>query len=423
MSTSTSTTERVKNLSLLPVLMVGFIDHMGVGLVYPLFAGLLFDHENSILPPETSNVVRGWLLGLLIALTPISQFFSCPWLGALSDSKGRKKALIIGLCMGITSYVMAFFGVIYGSLTLLLMYRFIVGVSDGTIAVAQAAIADMSTEENKARRFSLYNMALGAGFTMGPFIGGKLSDPATGSWCGYATPFVVAGVLSILNLIFVYFYFTDSGANAAKKVSYSVLDAFYQIKKALAWKEFHAIFAVMFFFSVGWSFFIEFAPLFLRDRFGFTTSNIGDFYAWVGIFYSLSSGVFTQPFLKWFAPQPLFQAALILAGCYLGTFIFVHNELVMWLYFPLLLFFISLVYPTAGTVVSNMADKDKQGEVLGVYQAVNCVAFGLSPLIAGSFVATYPVLVIAGGSGAMLIAALIYRLGVAKRKVETPTEA
>src|SRR5580704_6183428 len=104
------TQEAIKKFSLLPILIVGFIDHMGIGLVYPLFSALLFDPENSILPPETSLATRGWLLGILIALTPIAQFFACPVLGALSDQKGRKKMLIISMAMGIAAYLTAAIG-------------------------------------------------------------------------------------------------------------------------------------------------------------------------------------------------------------------------------------------------------------------------------------------------------------------------
>ena len=64
------------NLSFFIILLIGFVDYLGIGLVYPIFAVLLFDTANPILPPDTSAEYRGAMLGLLIGLTPISQFFS-----------------------------------------------------------------------------------------------------------------------------------------------------------------------------------------------------------------------------------------------------------------------------------------------------------------------------------------------------------
>ena len=165
-----------KKIPLYPLLLVGFIDHMGIGLVYPLFSALLFDRVNGILPPDTSVAMRGWLLGILIALTPIAQFFACPLLGALSDKKGRKKVLIISITMGIAAYLIAAIGLMFGSLLSLFIYRIVVGISDGSVAVAQAAIADISTDETKGRNFGILNMCLGIGFTVGPFMGGVLSS-------------------------------------------------------------------------------------------------------------------------------------------------------------------------------------------------------------------------------------------------------
>ncbi|NGX39563.1 MAG: hypothetical protein KR126chlam1_00894 [Chlamydiae bacterium] len=68
------------------LLFSGFLDYVGIGLVFPLFAALFFDRSSLLLAPETSDLVRGIWMGVLIALTPLVQFFVSPILGSLSES-------------------------------------------------------------------------------------------------------------------------------------------------------------------------------------------------------------------------------------------------------------------------------------------------------------------------------------------------
>jgi len=143
------------------LLFAAFLDYAGIGLVFPLFAGLLFDPQFTILGAEATLFVRGLWMGILIALTPLIQFFASPLLGSLSDQKGRRLMMIIGLSFGVVAYGLGVLGVKMGSLLLLLIYRALFGVTSATMTVVQAAIVDISTPETKPKNFGLYNMAQG----------------------------------------------------------------------------------------------------------------------------------------------------------------------------------------------------------------------------------------------------------------------
>lgn len=407
--------QQKSEMSFYIVLLIAFIDHMGIGLVYPLFAALLFDPSAEILSPDTSLATRGLVLGVLIALTPFAQFFSSPLLGSLSDSQGRKKILMLSITIGIISYTLAIFGIMLKSLALLFFYRFLQGISDGSVAVAQAALVDMSTKENKPRRFSLFQMALGAGFTMGPFIGGKLSDPTVALWCNYAAPFYFSGILCLINLVLVVWRFSET--NIQKRlVEFKILDSLHNIGRALGWKELRIMFLATFIFTFGWSFFIEFIPIFLMDKHNFTSSHIGNFFAVVGISYAVSSGLFTTPLLKKWSTHKIFSISLLVAGIYLPLLLIIENSLYLWLYIPFLLFLLALIYPAGTTLVSDSAPKDQQGEALGIFGSVNAFAMMTSPFAAGSLVAGYPSLAVWGGSAAMIGAGCVYLIGSWQRR-------
>ena len=67
-----------------------------------------------------------------------------------------------------------------------------------------------------------------------------------------------------------------------------------------------------------------------------------------------------------------------------------------------------MIWPTATTMVSDFSAKDAQGETLGIYQSVQAVALGLSPLAAGSLLAVNTNLPILTAAIAMLLAATIF---------------
>ena len=170
------TTNKTLKASLYIALFVAFADNMGVGLIYPLFSSMCFDCSLPLLPFGTSNAMRGVWLGLLLAVMPLTQFFSSPIWGGLSDGKGRKKTLQLSLLIAFFGYFISLFAVIFNNIILLLFSRIVIGFAAGNLAIVQATIADLSTKEEKAKNFGLYGMALGVGFTIGPFFGGSLSN-------------------------------------------------------------------------------------------------------------------------------------------------------------------------------------------------------------------------------------------------------
>jgi DHA1 family tetracycline resistance protein-like MFS transporter len=393
----------LSKLNFITILLIAFVDYLGIGLVYPVFAALLFDPKDPMIAESASLAYRGAMLGILIGLTPLTQFFSSPILGKLSDFKGRKTVLIYGTAIGCLGYCLAIVGIGLHSLALLFLYRIFVGIAEGTIAVAQAMIADISTEENKARRFALFNASLGTGFTIGPFLGGKLADPSVASWCSYAMPFSVAGILCLINFFLILWKFPET-RQIHGKLSFNVLESMINIRKIFLWEKLRWLFFAAFAFSFGWSFFNEFIPLLLHARFAFAPSEIGNYYAYGGAWYALSAGIMTAPLLKYFTPEKVVIKALIGCAACMLLYLVVREAQSIWWILPPFMYCLSATYPTTGALVSNQANGENQGEVLGAYQSVIASAMGLSPLLVGSFVGVYPELTAWGGAIAMLLA-------------------
>jgi DHA1 family tetracycline resistance protein-like MFS transporter len=400
----------MSKFNFITILLIGFIDYLGIALVYPIFSSMLFDSTYPIIPHDSSPAYRGALLGILIGLTPLTQFFSAPLLGAISDIRGRKKTLIYGTFIGFIGYSLAVWGVCVHSLFLLFLYRIFVGIASGTVPVAQAMIVDISTESNKARRFSLFSASLGLGFTIGPFIGGKLADPSLASWCGYSTPFVAASIMCLISLVFITWKFPETCKQCNSR-KFNFLESISNIRKVFLWPQLRWLFLATFSFAFGWSFFNEFIPVLLREKFGFNLSDIGNYYAYGGAWYALSSGAITAVILKYYPPEKLGVKALIGCAACMLSFLIIQERQYIWFILPFLMFFLSFTYPTTAAMVSNRSGIENQGELLGVYQSVTGCAMGLSPFLIGSVIGIYPSLTAIGGALAMLIAGVAFWKG------------
>jgi DHA1 family tetracycline resistance protein-like MFS transporter len=404
------------NLNFFVILCVGFVDYIGIGLVYPVFSVMLFDHDYGLVDINTSFVSRGALLGALFSATPLSQFLTSQLLGVYSDNNGRRIALIWAILAGCVGYAVAVLGIMLKSLTLLFIYTILSGISDSSAAVAQAAVVDMSTEKTKGRLFGYFNSSLGLGFTIGPFIGGKLADP--GFDCGfecYALPFIAAGIVMVINLLLVIWKFKETH----KVKSHQPFKLFKQLQdlaKALKFKNLKWMFLGGFAFSSGWSFFNEFTPILWIERFQFSTSQIGNFYGYSGFWYAICAAFFIAPLLKRFSPEKIVVMAAIGCGISLSLFSIIENDIYIWIITPFIIGFLAIVFPMATTVVSNHCSEECQGEVLGIFQAAQALAMGLIPLIFGAFVGYYPVIAVWGGVISMAVAAMSFWVSPIRKK-------
>lgn len=394
-------------MRLFPVLLTVFIDSLGFGLVYPIFSVLLMNPEQGFLSVNTSLAMRGWLFGLLVSGFCLGQFFGGPILGALSDYKGRKKILLLTLWLAASTYALTVFGIIFESIIVIFISRLLGGVAAGNWSVAQTVIVDTSTEEEKTKNFGLLGMAWGTGFVIGPYLGGKLSDPSICAIFNLTTPFWAASVLCLLNIVLLLWRMQESLPTIRfKKIS--LVAGIYQLKEAFTSVKLRGLFFMMFVFCIGWGFFTEFCPIFLIRKFHFNGAEIANFYASIGLWIAFCQGLVIRPFLRWFSPHALILTALFGMGCTLILMVFIKIKFFLYCMLPALAFFEALLFPSATTIVSNVSDKQSQGHILGIYNSVQWAAIGLTPLFSGSFVAIYPYLPFVVGAMSMFFALVVF---------------
>ena len=381
-------------------LFVVFVDYMGLALIYPLFSSMLFNSSLPLLHPETSGVMRGVVLSLLMALMPLSQFFFAPLWGALSDNQGRRSPLILSLSLALIGYLIALSGVFLSSLALLLISRVVIGCAAGNIGIVQAAVADLSTPATKTKNFGLYSMALGLGFTLGPFLGGLLS-----LW-SFTLPFLFATFVVILNLIFTLKFFTETHhVRTSKELKWNI--GLKQLKKALIFKSSRPILLASFFHNFGWSYFSQFSSVYLISTFHFNPAELGYFFAAGAFYYAISSGFLIRTLIGRLKPETLFCGGMFCTACTLFIVPCLPSSLWIWPAMFVICYFVSFVQPTATTLISHRAPEAAQGEALGILGSVNTIAAALSSLLSGPFVGINAALPMWGGGAMMMIGACV----------------
>lgn len=370
----------------LPLLLVVFVDLAGVGLIIPVLAPMLLNPNSQLIPVSFDLGTRTTVLGLLTAAFSIAQFFAGPILGSLSDQIGRKKVLQMALIgRGVGYFIMAW-GITTASLPLLFLSRLMTGFSSGDLAVAFSAVSDLSKAEDKAKNFGLLGMAFGIGFIVGPFLGGKLSDPTILPWFNHATPFWFALILTVINIIFLHFLFKET-LHTRTKAILSPLTGFRNLKKAWQMRELRSIFTVIFLTMMGMSFFMQFFQVFLIEKFAFNESQIGNTFAFLGLCTALAQGLIIRPISAFLSS---YQAmAFSLVGLSLSYLALIAPTQPLYLFFilPLVSIFQGINNPNSIAIVSELASPEAQGEVMGIRQSITAVAMSLPPLISGLIIA------------------------------------
>lgn len=379
---------------LLAIIFTVFIDLLGVGIVIPVVAPLLLNPAHGILGSGVSFSQRTMTIGLLTATFALAQFFSAPILGALSDRHGRRKLLMVCILGTAGGYLMFAAGVLKASLVLLFIGRIIDGLTGGNISIAMSAIADISDEKTKPKNFGLVGMAFGLGFIIGPFLGGKLSDPNILPWFGFHTPFLAAAILCFLNIFLVYFNFPETlKKSVAREVS--LFTGLRNLRRAFSSPNFRAMFTVVFLFTFGFTLYTQFLQVFFYEKFLWTQSQIGDYFAYVGIWIAITQGVINRQISRKYSPGQVLGFSLFgLAFSMLATFL-PSQAWMLFLFSPFLAIFNGLASPNSTTIVSNLADEHSQGEILGLNQSVQSFAQAIPPLIGGVLAghnAGYPIL-------------------------------
>lgn len=385
------TKEKLASRALPSVLFTIFIDVLGIGILIPVLPLLILPGPERVIP-EGWSIATGFIaLGWLTAIYPLMQFIATPILGQLSDKYGRKKVLAFSLLGTSLGYVLFAIGVLTKNLPLLFAARALDGITGGNISVAQAVIADVSPPEKRTRNFGLMGAIFGIGFVVGPYLGAKLASPgidfyglfSTPSWFNAATPFWFTAILSFINAVIVIFFLPETLKKLNKKLNLHPAQAFKNIVKAATYPGLRVVFPSVFLYWGGFTFFTTFFQILLFQKLGFTQTNVGDYFAYIGICIALTQGLITPYVAKRLKNYQVLRFSMVGTGLALFGLLFAQNTTQLLLITPLFAMFNGLTIANILSLVSNSAGQEIQGEVLGINASVQALAQAIPAIMAG----------------------------------------
>ena len=353
----------------------------------------------SILMPVLPFVVERygadeWVYGLLLTFYSAFQFLGAPYLGSLSDRKGRKPILIISqigtlLSWGVFLIALSlpelpFWGFAL-PLWIIALSRILDGITGGNTSVANAYVADITTKNEKSYIFGYLGGIAGLGMIIGPGLGGY----AASSSFGYSGTIFVAAGISVLTLVTIFFLLKESHPkeNRAKTKSQSLLKSILvlrRIRDAQPKPIIKLLFLMKFLFAIMMAFYISTIALFLIDLFKFDEAQLGVFMLVVGLFLAFNQVVMSKLLIKKFGAPNTLLIGLILSALGMFCITLTDNLYLYCAFYYVLNLGLSICFPTFNSLISTHANPQRQGEIMGISESLNSLGMAVFPILAAS---------------------------------------
>ena len=389
---------------LFPLLLVNFIGTLGFSIVLPFLVFLVRDFGGNAIA-----------YGILGATYSAFQLIGAPILGKWSDVYGRKKILLLsnaGTLVGWIFFLVALFlpvekftldnallGTFVISLPLLVLFlaRAIDGITGGNISVANAYLADISSNENRSRNFGKMAVSQNLGFIVGPALAGILG----GTIYGAILPVSAALILSLVTIIVIGLRLKESKpgppeilvqeeGTIRKVFSQECKDCFdnenpkkLKFRDVFKLKHIPYLLVLYFLIFLGFNIFYASFPIHAAVGLKWSVTQLGIFYAVLSGIMVVIQGPVLRKALKKFSEQKL----VIIGSVILGTnFILFMSNITFVIYGAVILFALGngLMWPSFMSILSKRAGTTLQGAVQGVAGSFGSLASIIGLILGGT---------------------------------------
>ncbi|MBU1305572.1 MAG: TCR/Tet family MFS transporter [Alphaproteobacteria bacterium] len=355
------------NKPLVVILAAVMLDAVGIGLIFPILPALLREvgHTQQI----------STMLGLMLALYSACQFLFSPILGVLSDRFGRRPVLLLSLAGAAIDYLVMAFA---PELWMLVLGRAVAGITSANMAVATAYITDISTEEQRAKRFGYFHAMFGVGFIIGPVLGGLLGD----YWV--RAPFIAAALLNGINLAVALFLLPESRKGVAGgRVTLDMLNPFKPLRWALTFKALIPLMAIFVILNFVGTIYGTIWAIYSEDVFGWTGLTIGLSLGAFGVCHALAQAFLTGPVVARLGER---RALLVGMAFEIGAIVTLALTPHGWVLFAMAPVFAmgGIGIPALQSLTTRQVDGERQGQLQGVLASLVSLAAVFGPVFFSS---------------------------------------
>ncbi|KAJ9312745.1 hypothetical protein DTO271D3_6979 [Paecilomyces variotii] len=161
----------------------------------------LNEYKNAFARPIDSRYDIVLLGGALGSLFSLLQAIAAPFIGRLSDRRGRRTALLWSMAGNILSVAL---WVAATDFRTFLASRIVGGLSEGNVQIAHAVATDISDESQRGATMAIVGACFSIAFTFGPALGAALSNITTVAANPFATAAGFSLFLIVLETLYLY---------------------------------------------------------------------------------------------------------------------------------------------------------------------------------------------------------------------------
>jgi len=364
-------------------MMTVFVDMVGFLMVLPVAPLYAKDLGASAL-----------LIAMMISFYAVGQLATAPYWGRLSDRRGRRPVLMIGITISMLSH--AVFGLAgldwardnvdhRALIALVLLSRFVQGAGGAMTGIVQAYVADAVVPDERAKALGWITAATSAGVMLGPALGSFSFWLADGSASG---PGFLAAALCVLNLVFIRGWLPESASDEARahaaraprgRLLERMAEVFHHPRRPVARLIWIYLVGMMAFMSVN-----AVLALFLNERFGMTGDNVGYVYTYVGTVSLVMRAILLGPSVSRFGERGVMRLGLTSLAAGFALLPFATSISGLAVVIVLIPVGTALLFPATTSLVTRYTPQHEVGATMGVQQAYGGVARLLGPIGAGA---------------------------------------
>jgi DHA1 family tetracycline resistance protein-like MFS transporter len=348
------------------IALILFVNVLGSGIILPLLP--FFAEELGASP---------LIIGFFISTLPFFSILAGPPLGALSDRYGRKPVLLISIAGSVAGLLLL--GVAQ-TLPLLFLARIIEGASAGNMATAKAAIADITTQEERVSKLGLTFAAESLGLILGPLIGGVFSQ------YGLSVSAFIAAAIAALCLVLTLFFFPETRQPAAPQASVGQQPLFnwksllQVVRKPQTRDLTFVVFMVQLLIMMMWGN----LALYGQNLFGFQGKEIGYISAFAALIGISAQMGLLKVLTRLARDKTIVLTALFAMGTGMALLAASQNTVVLLIGVGLMAASFNIAMPTVVGLVSKRSAESEQGNVMGATASVINFSSLVGPVFANA---------------------------------------
>lgn len=345
--------------AVLAVVMLGF------GMVMPVFPFYI-----------ESMGANGSELGLLLAISPFLQLIFAPIWGSMSDRRGRKPILAVGILgYGLS---LLFYG-LATQLWQLYIIRAAGGIlSSATMPTTYAYINDSTSEESRTGGIGALGAAAGLGMIFGPGIGGWLAADSL------STPFFITGAVALFTLLLIFRFLPESlPASARYQASQSTeSEPPWRAWRRMARGAVGILLFLAFLTSFALTNFQGIFGLYALERFGYGTEEVGWALTVMGGVAIVAQGLIAGPLTRRWGETSIIKITLLVSALTFVLLLTANTYATVLLTTGLFALPNALLRPTVVALTSKAAPQ-QQGILMGLNNSANSLGRVVGPIWAG----------------------------------------